>query len=51
MRLYLESDEVVIASNGGFSYPNGNETEQLPLYIGNRFQDQGEYKNVFNTGK
>lgn len=50
MRLYLESDEVQLASNGGEYLPSGDEKEQLPLFLGRRFAEQGNYERIFNSG-
>ena len=50
LRLYLESDEIQIAANGGFRRPNGTETEQIPIFLGRRFQNNGNYNEIFNTG-
>ena len=50
MRLYLESEEVQLAANGGQFLPNGSETEQLPLFLGRRFAEQGNYQRIFNSG-
>jgi hypothetical protein len=32
----LESDEIKTAASGGIMVPNGNETHQVPLYLGCR---------------
>ena len=50
LRLYLESEEVQIAANGGFNLPRGNETYQIPLFLGRRFQYNAEYKDMFIAG-
>ncbi len=47
LRLYLESEEVQLMSNGGMYLPIGNETKQYPLSLGRVFL-QGKVK--FNTG-
>ena len=48
--MYIESDEIQAAANGGFKLPEGNETHQIPLYLGQRMKDEGLYDNVYNTG-
>ena len=50
LRLYLESNEIQIASNGGFTLPKGNETHQIPIFLGRRFKEMGDYKHLYNTG-
>ena len=50
MRLYLESEEVLLAANGGEYLPRGDEKEQLPLFLGRRFAEQGNYERIFNSG-
>ncbi len=50
LRLYLESEEVQLAANGGEFLPNGTEKEQLPLFLGRRFAEQGNYDRIFNSG-
>jgi len=50
LRLYLESEEVQIAANGGFTFPNGNETHQVPLFLGQRFLNNGDYDFLYNSG-
>jgi glycoprotein-N-acetylgalactosamine 3-beta-galactosyltransferase len=50
LRLYLESEEIQLAANGGKYLPNGNETKQLPLFLGRRFKEQGNEKRIFNSG-
>ncbi len=47
LRLYLESDEIKTAASGGVYVPNGNETHQVPLYLGCRLAYLG--KIMFNT--
>lgn len=51
LRLYLESDEIRMASNGGASLPNGDETTQTPLFIGRRFDLTGGRWNDQTAGK
>eukprot|EP00547_Thalassionema_nitzschioides_P000247 CAMPEP_0194216232 /NCGR_PEP_ID=MMETSP0156-20130528/18582_1 /TAXON_ID=33649 /ORGANISM="Thalassionema nitzschioides, Strain L26-B" /LENGTH=394 /DNA_ID=CAMNT_0038944951 /DNA_START=115 /DNA_END=1296 /DNA_ORIENTATION=- len=50
LRLYLESDEIQLAANDGKSLPNGDEVEQLPLFLGRRFAEQGNHERIFNSG-
>ena len=50
LRLYLESDEIQLAGNGGEVLPNGKETDQLPLFLGRRFKEQGNAERMFNSG-
>jgi glycoprotein-N-acetylgalactosamine 3-beta-galactosyltransferase len=49
-RQYLESEEIVTASNGGIYLPYGNETMQTPLYLGRRFAYMGDRNDIFNSG-
>ncbi len=42
LRLYLESEEIRTAANGGVYLPHGNETRQVPLYLGCRFAVWGK---------
>ena len=48
--MYLESDEIITAQNGGVYLPNGDETEQTPLFLGRRFAYQGDMDDIFNSG-
>eukprot|EP00546_Thalassionema_frauenfeldii_P006408 CAMPEP_0178928530 /NCGR_PEP_ID=MMETSP0786-20121207/19960_1 /TAXON_ID=186022 /ORGANISM="Thalassionema frauenfeldii, Strain CCMP 1798" /LENGTH=416 /DNA_ID=CAMNT_0020604415 /DNA_START=78 /DNA_END=1324 /DNA_ORIENTATION=+ len=50
LRLYLESDEIQLAANGGKSLPKAGSTQQLPLFLGRRFAEQGNYERIFNSG-
>jgi glycoprotein-N-acetylgalactosamine 3-beta-galactosyltransferase len=50
LRLYLESDEITLAANGGVSLPTGNETSAYPLFLGRRFAEQGKMNRIFNSG-
>ena len=50
LRLYLESEEIQAASNGGIYLPNGDETLQTPLFLGRRFAENGNMKTIFNSG-
>lgn len=49
-RLYLESEEIRLAANGGIHLPNGNEREQTPLFLGRRFAYMGDMDQIFNSG-
>lgn len=49
-RLYLESEEIKVAANGGTYLPNGDETEQTPLFLGRRFTYWGDTADIFNSG-
>lgn len=50
LRLYLESEEIRTAANGGIYLPDGTETQQTPLFLGRRFAYQGDMENIFNSG-
>jgi glycoprotein-N-acetylgalactosamine 3-beta-galactosyltransferase len=50
LRLYLESEEIQTASNGGIYLPDGTETMQTPLFMGRRFAYMGDMKDIFNSG-
>ena len=50
LRLYLESEEIKTAANGGTFLPNGTETTQVPLYLGCRFKIRKSKFNLYNTG-
>jgi glycoprotein-N-acetylgalactosamine 3-beta-galactosyltransferase len=50
LRLYLESEEIKVAGNGGYYLPNGDETEQTPLFLGRRFAYQGDMNEIFISG-
>ena len=50
LRLYLESDEIKTAANGGIYLPTGDETMQTPLFLGRRFAYQGDMNNIFISG-
>jgi hypothetical protein len=50
LRLYLESDEIRAAANGGLRLPVGSETEQVPLYLGRPFANNGDKNDTYNTG-
>ena len=50
LRLYLESEEVQLASNGGQYLPNGSEETQTPLFLGRRFAEGGSMDRIFISG-
>lgn len=50
LRLYLESEEIKTAANGGIYLPDGTETKQVPLFLGRRFAYQGDMEDIFNSG-
>jgi glycoprotein-N-acetylgalactosamine 3-beta-galactosyltransferase len=50
LRLYLESEEIRTAANGGIYLPDGTETSQVPLFLGRRFAYQGDMNDIFNSG-
>ena len=50
LRLYLESEEIKLAANGGIYLPTGNETSQTPLFLGRRFAYQGDMNDIFISG-
>lgn len=50
LRLYLESDEIQMAANGGMQLPTGDETTQTPLYLGRRFAFDGKLHQIYNSG-
>jgi len=50
LRLYLESEEIQTAANGGFYLPDGTETTQTPLFLGRRFAYQGDMNDIFISG-
>jgi glycoprotein-N-acetylgalactosamine 3-beta-galactosyltransferase len=50
LRLYLESEEIKLASNGGAILPMGNETTQVPLLLGRRFAFKGDRNDIFPSG-
>jgi len=52
LRLYLESEEVMLASNGGIFLPSttGVPSKQQPLYVGCRFLWHGMKDRVYVTG-
>jgi glycoprotein-N-acetylgalactosamine 3-beta-galactosyltransferase len=51
LRLYLESDEIRTAANGGIYLPDGSETSQTPLFLGRRFAYHGDMTDIFNDMK
>jgi glycoprotein-N-acetylgalactosamine 3-beta-galactosyltransferase len=50
LRLYLESDEIKMASNGGETLPVGIQSFQTPLYLGRRFAYDGKMSRIYNSG-
>jgi glycoprotein-N-acetylgalactosamine 3-beta-galactosyltransferase len=50
LRLYLESEEIRTAANGGIYLPTGNETSQTPLFLGRRFAYMGNMDDIFISG-
>ena len=50
LRLYLESEEIQTAANGGTYLPDGSETSQTPLFLGRRFAYQGDMNDIFISG-
>lgn len=50
LRLYLESEEIRTAANGGIYLPFGEETTQTPLVLGRRFAYAGNMDDIFNSG-
>ena len=50
LRLYLESEEIQLASNGGHYLPDGSEDTQIPLFMGRRFAENGNKERMFISG-
>jgi glycoprotein-N-acetylgalactosamine 3-beta-galactosyltransferase len=50
LRLYVESDEIQMAANGGTYLPSGEETLQTPLFLGRRLAFDGKMSRIYNTG-
>lgn len=50
LRLYLESEEIQLASNGGHTLPDGTEEMQTPLFMGRRFAEGGDREKMFISG-
>ena len=50
LRLYLESEEIQAAQNGGKKPDPNNAQNQTPLFLGRRFAEQGNMKRIFNSG-
>ncbi len=48
LRLYLESEEIRVAANGGLTLPTGEEKLQYPLSLGRHFKDSSSIQ--FNSG-
>jgi glycoprotein-N-acetylgalactosamine 3-beta-galactosyltransferase len=49
-RIFLESDEIKVASNGGKYLPSGDETKQTPLYLSCCFAYRGDMNNIYPSG-
>ena len=50
LRLYLESEEILLASNGGQLLPDGSEDQMTPLFLGRRFAEGGDRESMFISG-
>jgi glycoprotein-N-acetylgalactosamine 3-beta-galactosyltransferase len=51
LRLYLESDVIRSAANGGGDpLSSWDEPYQTPLFLGRRFAEGGDMKRIFNSG-
>ncbi|GKY91430.1 hypothetical protein MPSEU_000115300 [Mayamaea pseudoterrestris] len=50
LRLYLESDEIQAAQNGGMFISDKPERMQIPLYLGERYMFRGRSNDTYNTG-
>jgi len=52
LRLYLESEEIQLAANGGKVLPDLSKplTSQYPLFLGRRFKEGGSTDMIFNSG-
>ena len=52
LHLYLESEEIRTAANGGIYLPDNDEEPEMqkPLYLGLRFAERGNPDDVYNTG-
>ena len=50
LKLYLESEEIRTAANGGVYLPDGTETEQTPMFLGRRFALNGNRDFIFISG-
>jgi glycoprotein-N-acetylgalactosamine 3-beta-galactosyltransferase len=50
LRLYVESDEIRTAANGGTYLPSGMETFQTPLFLGRRLAFDGKMSSIYNSG-
>jgi len=49
LRLYLETDEIRAAAQGGSSTKSLDD-KQTPLFLGRRFAEQGNKNRIFNSG-
>lgn len=50
LKLYLESEEIKTAANGGIYLPDGDQKVQTPLFLGRRFAYMGDMNEIFNSG-
>lgn len=50
LKLYLESEEIKTAANGGVFLPDGTKTTQTPLLLGRRFAYMGDLNDIFDSG-
>lgn len=50
LKLYLGSEEIQTAANGGLHMPKGTETTQTPLFLGRRFAYMGDMNDIFISG-
>jgi len=52
LRLYLESEEIQLAANGGEVLPDPSKppSSQYPLFLGRRFKERGNADKIFNSG-
>lgn len=50
LRLYVESEEIMTASNGGIFLPHEDTKKQTPLFLGCRMAYEGDQKELFNQG-
>lgn len=51
LRLYLEGEEIHLASNEGHFLPDGSKADsQTPLFLGRRFAENGDRDRMFNSG-
>lgn len=50
LRLYLESEEILTAANGGIYLPDESQNTAKPLFLGRRFKEGGDALRIFNSG-